>query len=185
VIRQSEYAEVILCWKGMLGESIRRDPRLLRFYSVFNLLEKIETLQEKKVFSGSRGLKLNRAFLHLAEPGARNSERTFWLQTIQDILQEIIREIPKQAETETACKPPSQDPPSAAIFLLFLAPKKHRDPLLGDLEEDFHNKVLPRVGLRSARFWFWWQVIISLAPLVLQQLRKIVGLGLLWKFIGR
>lgn len=79
----------------------------------------------------------------------------------------------------------SVDPPSAAIFLLMLAPKKHREHLLGDLEEEYRAAVLPRFGLRRARFWFWWQVCISLAPLIGQQLRRIIGLAAAWKYIGR
>ena len=81
--------------------------------------------------------------------------------------------------------PRSADPPCVATFLLLLAPKKHREHLLGDLEEEYRTVILARFGLRRARVWFWWQVCISLAPLVGQQLRRIAGLAVIWKYIGR
>jgi hypothetical protein len=78
-----------------------------------------------------------------------------------------------------------EDPPCVAVFFLLLAPKKYREHLLGDLEEEYRTVVLPRFGLRRARFWFWWQVCISLTPLVGQQLKRIAGLAMIWKYIGR
>jgi putative ABC transport system permease protein len=49
-------------------------------------------------------------------------------------------------------------PPRVALWLLSRAvPPAHRDAVLGDLEEDFVEDALPRLGHRRARAWFWYQ----------------------------
>jgi DNA-binding CsgD family transcriptional regulator len=74
-------------------------------------------------------------------------------------------------------------PPEFARFLLLLVPKKYRENLLGDLDEEFTTIVLPDYGARKARLWYWWQMIASIAPIVWAQVKRIAGLVLLWKAV--
>ena len=49
-------------------------------------------------------------------------------------------------------------PPRLAIWLLSrTVPAGCRDAVLGDLEEEFVEQALPRLGARRARLWFWRQ----------------------------
>ena len=54
-------------------------------------------------------------------------------------------------------------PPEVAKFLLLLIPKKNREGLLGDLEEEYRTILLPEYGVRLARFHYWWHTVIALA----------------------
>lgn len=51
------------------------------------------------------------------------------------------------------------------LILLCVLSKKARESLPGDLAEEFAEIVLQH-GLRSARFWYWCQVVRSIGPLV-------------------
>jgi hypothetical protein len=77
----------------------------------------------------------------------------------------------------------SQEPPRVGKLLLLLIPKKNREHLLGDLEEEYQTVVLPKYGLRAARRWYWWHVCISIGPLIWAKLRRVAGLVLLWKSV--
>jgi hypothetical protein len=55
-------------------------------------------------------------------------------------------------------------PPIGACFLLdLLLSKADRAVLPGDLEEEFTTSVLPRYGVRGARFWFWTRTVSTIA----------------------
>jgi hypothetical protein len=58
-------------------------------------------------------------------------------------------------------------PPRIAVWLLesTLAPSA-RDAVAGDLHEEFVTSVVPDRGVTRARWWYWWQVARSLAPLL-------------------
>lgn len=71
--------------------------------------------------------------------------------------------------------------PDSARFLLLLIPIRHRENLVGDLEEEFTTVVLPTYGLKKARAWYWWQVLASLGPLLWSEFKRAAGLALLWK----
>lgn len=66
--------------------------------------------------------------------------------------------------------------PKFAEYLLYFLPKKERDPLLGDLEEEYHE-VYPKFGRRKARIWYYGQVVQSFWPLIVRCIRKLVALG--------
>lgn len=51
--------------------------------------------------------------------------------------------------------------PGVAEKFLWLLPKHIRDPLLGDLEENYPI-TCQKFGWRYARFWYWWQVLTSI-----------------------
>jgi hypothetical protein len=74
-------------------------------------------------------------------------------------------------------------PPVSAQFLLLLLPKKYRENLVGDIDEEFSTVVLPRHGPRKARLWYWCQVIASIMPFVWAQIKRVAGLVLLWKAV--
>ena len=48
------------------------------------------------------------------------------------------------------------------VALWFICPRKQREGVLGDLEEDF-RKCCRDHGLRTAQVWYWWQVIRTAA----------------------
>jgi hypothetical protein len=62
--------------------------------------------------------------------------------------------------------PPEErtDPPIGACFLLdLLLAKTDRETIPGDLEEEFTTSILPKYGVRRARFWFWTQTVRTIA----------------------
>jgi hypothetical protein len=75
----------------------------------------------------------------------------------------------------------SAGPPRQAIFLLLLLPKKNREHLIGDLEEEFRTIVFPRYGRSLAIVWYWWHVTITLGPPVWAKLRRALAVLLLWR----
>jgi hypothetical protein len=56
-----------------------------------------------------------------------------------------------------------QKPPKTAGLLLSFIPVKYRDNLLGDLEEDYWTRLVPKHGLRWARVCYWFQAIYALS----------------------
>jgi hypothetical protein len=68
--------------------------------------------------------------------------------------------------------------PKRAEWLAYLLlPRSHRESMLGDLEEEFHTTIAAKFGLRRARFWYWWQVVRSIVPLLSRRLTKLAFLG--------
>jgi hypothetical protein len=58
--------------------------------------------------------------------------------------------------------------PRRAQYLLLLIPKKDREHLIGDLEEEFRTLVLPQYGRRRANFYYWWHACAAIAPYILR-----------------
>lgn len=90
-------------------------------------------------------------------------------------------------DSETSEKPPG----SAALLLYCLLSKKDREPVLGDLKEEY-PEICAEFGPRRARLWFWAQTIRSLWPLLssaggnlAKTAAKLTGLKWLHDFIGR
>jgi hypothetical protein len=80
---------------------------------------------------------------------------------------------------KTTAEPNNRHPPMFAEYLLYLLlPKKEREPLLGDLEEEYHD-IYRRFGCQHARFWYCWQVGASLWPLVTRAVKKLIKWGVL------
>ena len=51
-------------------------------------------------------------------------------------------------------------PPRAALWLLtHIVPSDAQDAVVGDLEEEFAEEILPRLGVTRARAWFWLQAL--------------------------
>ncbi|HLQ24958.1 MAG TPA: hypothetical protein VK138_03665 [Acidiferrobacterales bacterium] len=73
-------------------------------------------------------------------------------------------------------------PPMSAEKLLYLAlPKRLRDSLIGDLEEEFTTQILPKFGPSFAKVWYWKQAAWSVAAVAARQLVKLVGVAWLGK----
>lgn len=59
-----------------------------------------------------------------------------------------------------APRPPA--PPALARLLLALLPGEHRDYVVGDLEEEFTERVQSERGFLRPRLWFWGQALRTL-----------------------
>ena len=70
--------------------------------------------------------------------------------------------------------PSTPTPPKIAEYLIYLLiPRKNREVMLGDLEEDF-QEVRKKFGLRKAKFHYWFQVLRSIPPLISSSVLKMV-----------
>jgi len=76
-------------------------------------------------------------------------------------------------------------PPRAAQFILLMIPKRNREHLVGDLEEEFRTKVLPEWGPLGARFFYWEQTAVAVISYVWPLLKRLLGLAAVWKVIGK
>jgi hypothetical protein len=72
-------------------------------------------------------------------------------------------------------------PPAVAKFILLLIPERHREPLIGDLEEQYITTLLPEYGAKKARIWYWWQVVTSIGPLLWAPIERAIAIAFLWK----
>jgi len=75
--------------------------------------------------------------------------------------------------------------PRAAEYILFLIPKRNREHLVGDLEEEYRTKVLPEWGPFRARLFYWEQTAIAVVCYVWPVLKRLLGLAAIWKVIGK
>jgi hypothetical protein len=101
------------------------------------------------------------------------------------LLESQLRRIPNPSRTPvrfSVAISVSTAPPLPK-FLLLLVPKKNREHLLGDLEEEYRTVVLPEYGLRRAQWWYWEQVFISLWPFLWAILKRLAGMALFWKIV--
>jgi hypothetical protein len=98
------------------------------------------------------------------------------LLTRQSKVKNILRKLESLDPAKIATSPPR-----AAKFMLLLVPKRHREHLIGDLEEEYITILLPEYGARKAQCWYWWQVAISVGPLLRAQIKRGVAIAWLWK----
>jgi hypothetical protein len=76
-------------------------------------------------------------------------------------------------------------PPRSAQFALLLIPKRNREHLIGDLEEEFRTIVLPQYGRFLAGCWYFEQAAIAMGCYAWPTIKKILGLSFILKLIGR
>ena len=81
---------------------------------------------------------------------------------------------PGRAASRPSLAEAEHKPPRFPRFLLLLIPKRNREHLLGDLEEEYLTIILPDHGGLLANLWYWWHALISLVS-------QLVGLVLFWK----
>lgn len=76
-------------------------------------------------------------------------------------------------------------PPRSAQFALLLIPKRNRAHLVGDLQEEFRTVLLPQHGRFLAQCWYWEQAMLAIGFYLWPTIKKILGLSVLYKLIGR
>lgn len=76
-------------------------------------------------------------------------------------------------------------PPRSAEYILLLIPKRNREHLIGDLDEEYRTKVLPEWGPLRARFFYWEQTVVAVVCYVWPVLKRLLGLAAIWKVIGK
>jgi putative ABC transport system permease protein len=65
------------------------------------------------------------------------------------------------------------DPPRFAVCLLLrVLSADARDAALGDLEEEFRDEAVPRLGPTRARLWYWRQVLSLTIAFMLDRMRR-------------
>lgn len=52
---------------------------------------------------------------------------------------------------------------TAEFFLYITLPRRQREPIVGDLDEDFTANVLPRFGPRLAGIWYWYKALLCIS----------------------
>ena len=75
-------------------------------------------------------------------------------------------------------------PKQAEMLLHFGLPKRDREYMIGDLEEEFHSIILPKYGPRVAARWYWWQAVRSVAAASGGRFRVWMSAGGLYKAAG-
>lgn len=72
-------------------------------------------------------------------------------------------------------------PKNMELMLHFLLSRKNRTHIIGDLEEEFHDIMLPKYGARWARWWYRWQAVRTVST---NSLRLVVVFEFLKKLAG-
>jgi hypothetical protein len=68
------------------------------------------------------------------------------------------------------------EPPWFAVYLLWFLPRKDREAVMGDLEEEFHE-VRDAFGWGWAALWYYFQVGASFWPYALSAAKKLIAWG--------
>lgn len=77
------------------------------------------------------------------------------------------------------------DPPNRAEMLLhFGLPKRDRECMIGDLEEEYRSVILPKYGAGVAARWYWWQAVRSVAAAFGARVRVWLSFGGLARAAG-
>ena len=77
------------------------------------------------------------------------------------------------------------NPPQSAELLLHLMPKRDREYILGDLEEDFRTDFLPKFGPEKARRLYWWHAVRSVLAVVLGRVRWLIRVAAVGWLLGK
>lgn len=77
---------------------------------------------------------------------------------------------------------PATSPPRLGEFILLLIPLSQREHLRGDLEEEFKTIVVPKYGVRLARLYYRWQVLVEVTMAITNGLKGVLCGWLLSKF---
>ena len=73
----------------------------------------------------------------------------------------------------------------SAQFALLLIPKRNREHLIGDLEEEYRTLVLPQYGQFWAGLWYWAQTSWAIGPYLWMGVKRLLGLATILKLIGK
>lgn len=59
--------------------------------------------------------------------------------------------------------------------VFFLVERRSREPLAGDLEEEYVTTIVRTRGYLRARFWWWRQVLKIIGPYLWKRLSRMLG----------
>lgn len=65
----------------------------------------------------------------------------------------------------------------AELFLYFLIPREKRDVIIGDLVETYNTIMIPKFGVKKARFWFWFQTVLNVFSILKLRWIMLIALG--------
>jgi hypothetical protein len=129
---------------------------------------------------------------YLVTHGATTDELLIAADSIRDKRKKalFIKHLQMQIGTRQELLPNESEssrnrPPRSAQFALLLIPRRNREHLVGDLEEEFRTVVLPQHGYFLARFWYFEQVALAIACYTRPTIKKLLGLSVILKLIGR
>ena len=74
----------------------------------------------------------------------------------------------------------SSPPPNVERLACYLLPKRRREEILGDLEEDYWTNFLPKFGPRQARRMYWSQFVRSVAAIAPGWVWAAAGAAVSW-----
>lgn len=108
----------------------------------------------------------------------------------QKLRKYFIKQLQKQMETKQSgshkqASVRQTNPPRSAQFALLLIPKRNREHLIGDLEEEYRTIVLPQYGSFLAMCWYFEQVALTIGCYAWPTIRKALGLTFFLRLIGR
>jgi hypothetical protein len=69
-------------------------------------------------------------------------------------------------------------------LLFLLIPKRNREHLIGDLDEEYRTVLLPEYGRFWAGLWYWGQTFWAIGPYLFRGLKTALGWAAIVKLIG-
>ena len=164
-------------WKGITSSLLMLEALILVYISPDKAQKKIESAKIELV--GAMDVILNEdvdiigAFegfilrIHLSVFALTRS-------LVEDVA--ALRDRGNSMPDEQTHKSSAQPPSTAEKLILLLAPKKVREVLPGDLEEEFHE-IASKHGFQFARRWYWTQALLSSGPMIRHHVLNWIGLG--------
>lgn len=77
---------------------------------------------------------------------------------------------------------PTYPPGVARCLLSLVVPRADQDSVLGDLDEEYAERVLPRRTWLAARVWYWWECMSLASAFVVDRIRPVpAGVGSLFQ----
>jgi hypothetical protein len=102
------------------------------------------------------------------------------------IFEQRLLDIMEKKAIEKKASPKTVDPPRIAETLVSVClPKRRRDAILGDLDEDFQNRLASGMTLARARRLYWGDALHSIGPLLLAMAKRIGLIGVLADYARR
>jgi hypothetical protein len=84
-------------------------------------------------------------------------------------------------DPEVQALTPPPPPRHAERLLNYVLPRARREEILGDLEEDYYTKWVPKYGFQEARRLYWSDAIRSIAPMLWSGVK---GSGIIAAILG-
>jgi hypothetical protein len=103
----------------------------------------------------------------------------------QELDHTITNKLLQIAQVKHQNRAARHSPPKLGEYALLLIPKRNRENLIGDLEEEYRTVILPKYGPRLAAIWYWVQAVWVIGPFIWAGVKRATGLEIIWKLIGR